>query len=314
MDVETAARIKAMARQLGFDRVGICSADAVEREDYVRSWVADRAGEMEYLRRNLEVRLDPRRLLEGARSVIVVAANYHQTAPDERSGPEPSGRIASYAWGDDYHQVLKDKLGELVERIRGLVVTPFQARICVDTAPILERELAARAGVGWIGKNTLVLDAELGSYFFLGEVVTTLELPADPPAVDHCGSCTRCLEACPTGAFPAPYQMDAARCISYLTIEHRSEIDERLAPLMGDWVFGCDVCQEVCPYNRRPPSTRVAEFAVRPPGPRVDLRELLIWSQADYAGALRRSAIRRATLPMLQRNARIALDNARTGR
>ena len=166
-----------------------------------------------------------------------------------------------YAWGDDYHEVIRSKLGALVERMRTELVEPFEARVCVDTAPILERELAAAAGIGWIGKNTLVLHHELGSYFFLGAIVTTLDLAPDEPLPDHCGTCTACLDACPTQAFPKPYEMDASRCISYLTIEHRGDISKPFQKMMGDWVFGCDVCQEVCPYNRSAPTTREPRIA-----------------------------------------------------
>ena len=188
--------------------------------------------------------------------------------------------------------------------------TAFETKACVDTAPLLEREFAAAAGIGWIGKNTMVLNERIGSYFFLGAIVTTLELVPDEPATDHCGTCTACLTACPTGAFPAPYEMDASRCISYLTIEHRTEIDGSLAARMEDWVFGCDVCQEVCPHNRRAPHTTEPRFVPRPPIVNPVLDELLEWSTEDYRRNLRGSAMRRARLDMLQRNAEIARRNA----
>jgi epoxyqueuosine reductase len=178
---------------------------------------------------------------------------------------------------------------------------------------LLERELAAAAGIGWIGKNTMVLHQEMGSYFFLGEIVTTLDLACDSPVPDRCGSCTRCLDACPTNALREPYRMDASLCISYLTIEHRAEIPATLAPAVGDWVYGCDVCQEVCPYNRDAPVATEPAFAVRPPGPFPILAELLRWSDDDYRRTLRNSAMKRAKLAMLRRNARIALDNVSRG-
>jgi epoxyqueuosine reductase len=223
-----------------------------------------------------------------------------------------------YAWGDDYHKVVKDKLCVMVERLRTELSYPFEAKICVDTSPLLEREVAAAAGIGWIGKNTMVLDHQLGSCFFLGEVVTTLDLACDEPLPDRCGTCTACLEACPTGAFPAPYEMDASRCISYLTIEHRGDIPTELQDRMGRWVFGCDVCQQVCPYNRHAPSGgtgfqpvlgREPRFAVRPPGANPSLDEMLGWTIDDYRSKLRGSAMKRAKLDMLQRNARIAGNN-----
>jgi epoxyqueuosine reductase len=194
----------------------------------------------------------------------------------------------------------------MVDRLRAKLTEPFRYKVCVDTAPLLEREVAAAAGIGWIGKNTMVLHPKLGSYFFLGAIVTTLRLEVDERVPDHCGTCTACLEACPTGAFPAPYQMDASRCISYLTIEHRGPIPADLAEKIGDWIFGCDVCQEVCPHNRHASVTREPRFAVRPPGPTPLLDDIVAWTTKDYRAQLRDSAMKRASLEMLQRNARIA--------
>ncbi len=305
--------IKDLAGQAGFERAGIAPAALVYRADRYRRWLAEgRAGQMDYLRRNVETRLDPRRLLPGARSVIMVAHSYYQPWPARPEGDGPHGRVAMYAWGRDYHRVMRKKLYALVDQARAGLAEPFEARVCVDTAPLLERQWAAAAGIGWIGKNTLVINRELGSYFFLGGVVTTLELAPDAPVADHCGRCTRCLQACPTGALDRPYEMDAGRCISYLTIEHRQNVSEALQPLMGDWVYGCDVCQEVCPHNRDLPIARQADYAVRPPAPYPSLAELLNWRPEDYDERLRGRAMRRASLSMLQRNARIALQNAAT--
>jgi len=301
--------INRLARELGFDRVGVAGPGPLERAGYLDEWLAHgRAGRMDYLHGQGEMRREPVRILPGARSVIVVTLNYNQSEP----GPpdhRPRGRIARYAWGRDYHRVIKKRLWKLVDRLRTEVEEPFQARVCVDTAPIVERELAARAGVGWIGKNTMLLNRQLGSYFYLGEIITTLDLPPDEPAADHCGSCTNCLEACPTGALTEPYRMDASRCISYLTIELREDIPERLQPLMGVWVFGCDICQEVCPFNRKAPYTADPDLAARPPAPRPLLSELAAWTRKDYEAILRGSAVRRADLAMLHRNARIAAAN-----
>jgi epoxyqueuosine reductase len=308
---EKSELVHRIAAGLGFDRVGIARAGPVERSEYLRAWLeAGSAGQMGYLHRHFEQRTDLRALLPGARSIIVVALNYHQPAP-VMEDDQPRGRVARYAWGDDYHRVVKDRLEAMMDALRIEVDEPFEAKVCVDTAPILEREWAAAAGVGWIGKNTMILHQGLGSYFFLGELVTTLELTADAPATDHCGSCTRCLEACPTDAFPAPYQMDASRCVSYLTIELRDEIPAQFHAAMGDWIFGCDVCQEVCPYNRGAPIGE--SFAIRPPGPVPALAEVLDWTTQDYRSTLRGSAVKRANLRMLQRNAAIALANL-TGR
>ena len=302
--------VKELANQAGFDRCGITMAIPTSRRQYLRAWLdAGRAGSMQYIHRHFEKRADPQLLLEGARSVIVVALLYNQSAPTSENEPGDRGRVAKYAWGNDYHAVVKDKLLTMVEGLQARISGPFKSKICVDTAPVLERELAAAAGIGWIGKNTMVLHETLGSYFFLGVVLTTLDLASDDPVPDRCGICTSCLEACPTGALPAPYQMDAARCISYLTIEHRGNIPADLEPLMGDWLFGCDICQEVCPYNRRAPETHESQFAIRAPGPRPPLDSVLGWTVEDYRRRFRGSAMKRATLEMLQRNARIIRRN-----
>lgn len=349
-----------LARAAGFEGVGIAPAGLVPRAEYLQAWLERGwAGEMAYLARWRELRADPRLLLDGARSVIVVAhvyghgggggaqgagfgvqgAGFREDGTEGESGrggegeknsleasakscegapskiPNPKsavGRIAQYAWGRDYHDVMRKKLHGLVDALRQELDEPFAARVCVDTAPILEREWAAAAGVGWIGKNTLAINARLGSFFFLGEIVTTLELSPSAPAVDHCGSCTRCLEACPTGALVAPYEMDARRCISYLTIEHRSEVPTELRGLMGDWLYGCDICQDVCPHNRKAPATTEAEYApgANPLTPRANLDAVVAMTQDEYQRAVNGSAMQRASLEMLQRNAAIVSANA----
>ncbi len=303
------AFVKATAVEVGFERCGVARAEAIGRGDYVRWWLSQgMAGSMEYLHRHMDKRLDPRELLPGAMSAIVVALVYKQPAPPPPDS-DPRGRVAMYAWGEDYHEVLRDKLRAMEQKLRDRASEPFECRICVDTAPIIERELAAAAGVGWIAKNTLVIDPDLGSYFFLGVILTTLDIAPDQPIADHCGTCTACLEACPTRAFISPYQMDASRCISYLTIEHRGEISKPFQEMMGDWVFGCDVCQDVCPHNRKARDTREPRFAVRDPAPAPQLQQLLAWSESEYREKLRNSAMNRAKFDMLKRNARIALAN-----
>ncbi len=303
--------IKQIAADSGFDRAGVTRALPIGRAASVEQWIAaGYAGRMQYLER--PERTDPRKLLEGARSVIVLACNYHQPAmpaPEEA----PTGRVAMYAWGDDYHEIIKKKLWRLIDRLHEAFDEPFEARPCVDTAPVIERELSAAAGVGWIGKNTLVLHQDLGSYFFLAEIVTTLELAPDAPVPDRCGSCCRCLDACPTHAFPEPYVMDARRCISYLTIEHREDIAESLHEDMGAWVFGCDVCQDVCPYNQAAPVTTEPRFAAREGTPRPLLSDMLADDAKSLRDLRRRSAIRRAKPEMLRRNAAIAMRNAKAG-
>lgn len=228
---ELAQQVKAAAAEVGFDRCGIAPAARIQHEAELRLFLEEkRAGRMGYLYRHLRSRIDVRAWLTWSNSVIVTALNYHQpepVVPDQR----PRGRVAMYAWGKDYHQLVRQKLEHMVERLRVLIPEPFEAKICVDTSAITERELAAMSGIGWIGKNTLVLNQTLGSYFVLGEIITSLPLPPDPPESDHCGSCTRCLDACPTAAFPRAYQMDPRRCISYLTIEHREELDAELTEI-----------------------------------------------------------------------------------
>lgn len=304
-----------LAAGQGFELCGIASAAALERAGYYREWLAaGHAANMRYLHDHVDLRTSAGALLPGARSVIVCGLNYHQPATPLPPGDGQRGRVAMYAWGDDYHRVIKDKLFALADALHQRIGEPFETKVCVDTAPLVEREYAARAGIGWLAKNTMVLNQHLGSYFFLGEIVTTLELPPDSPAIDHCGTCRRCLDACPTGAFPAPYRMDASRCISYLTIECRDpELPAELQAAMGDWVFGCDVCQQVCPYNREPPTTREPRFAIRAPGPAPRLVDLLTWSDEAYRDVLRGSALKRAKPEMLRRNAQVAQRNGATG-
>jgi len=266
--------VRQCGMEAGFDRVGIAAAGPHPRGDYLRQWLADgRAGTMGYLHRHVESRIDVRAWLPDATHVIVVTLNYRQPSPIEPPvvpTESPRGRIAMYARGEDYHDVMRDKLNGMIAAMRDRIDRPFFARACVDTSAITERELAAAAGIGWIGKNTLVLNDRDGSFFFIGVILTDLPLIPDPPATDHCGTCTRCLDACPTRAFPAPYEMDASRCISYLTIEHRGDIDPALAAKMGDWLFGCDICQDVCPFNRKAPETSEPRLLARRPATAAD--------------------------------------------
>jgi epoxyqueuosine reductase len=202
---------------------------------------------------------------------------------------------------------MKSRLYELADWIRSQV-PEVQTKACVDTAPVNEKEFAARAGIGWLGKNTCIINQEIGSWLLLGEIVTTLDLPCDEPAVDRCGTCRRCIDACPTGAITAPYQLDARRCISYLTIEHRGEIDSALQPQIGEWLYGCDICQDVCPWNSKAPNAEDAALQPRFKTGTIDLREVLNWRPEDYAARLRGSAMKRVKLPILQRNARIVSE------
>lgn len=305
---QLAASIKQKAKEIGFDLCGITSAKKTEHEAYLRDWLAaGKAGEMHYLASRVEERLDTRVYFPEANSVVCVALNYHVHLPPPPVTARPA-KFARYSLGEDYHVYLKDRLHALADSIRSLAPQAL-TRACVDTAPVLERELAARAGVGWIGKNTMLINTRIGSWTFLGEVLTSLELPADEPSVDRCGTCTRCIDACPTHAITQPHQLDASRCISYLTIEHRSEIDPKLAGESGQWVFGCDICQDVCPWNRKAPISILEE--TQPVRPAVeDASTIVGWTADQYLQATRKSSMRRVKLAQFQRNARIAIENA----
>jgi epoxyqueuosine reductase len=304
-----AAAVKSRALSLGFDRVGIASAEPSHYRDYFRQWLDDgRAGTMGYLNARFGERCDPGAYLPGAASVICVALNYF--AP--LSAAPGGGRVARYALGDDYHDILKPRLHALADWLGGQF-PHARFRCAVDTAPVMEKELAARAGVGWMGKNTCIINEEIGSWLFLGEVLTTLTLPPDQPAVDRCGTCTRCLEACPTQAITGPYQLDATRCISYLTIEHSGDIAAELSGKLSGWVYGCDICQDVCPFNRKAVGTLEPRLAPRFAGGVLDLGEVQAWTPKDYQSKLRRSAMKRVKLPVLQRNARLVADEKRAG-
>ncbi|GMU34359.1 MAG: tRNA epoxyqueuosine(34) reductase QueG [Planctomycetia bacterium] len=299
--------VKRLAGGLGFEQCGIAPAGAIPRGKYLTRWLAEgRAGRMGYLHRHLNSRVDLTTWLPWARSVIVVAQSYRQ-APPAVADDAARGRVAMYAWGEDYHAILKEKLSHLVDQLHDEIPTPFESKICVDTSAITERELAAMAGIGWIGKNTLVLNQRLGSWFVLGVVITSLPLAADAPVADHCGSCTRCLDACPTEAFPRAYEMDARRCISYLTIEHRVEIDPELAAKMGDWVFGCDVCQEVCPFNRDVAPSREERLLAKSVDAALPaLDDIAAWDKERHQEATAGRAVSRVSLKMWKRNAELA--------
>jgi epoxyqueuosine reductase len=301
------AEIKKRAMEIGFDLVGIISAEPSRYKDYFRTWLAGgSAGEMDYLHRRFDERVDPTVYLPGARSVICLAMNYYVPLNDNK--PALQGRVARYALGDDYHEILKSRLHQLADWIREIEPSA-QTRAAVDTAPIMEKELAARAGIGWMGKNTCIINEKIGSWIFLGEIITTLDLPRDEPATDRCGSCTRCIDACPTQAITEPYKLDARKCISYLTIEHRGEIPAKLHAPINDWLYGCDICQDVCPWNSKAPASDEPQLQPRFQDGKIDVREILNWHEDEYRQHLRHSAMKRVKLPILQRNARIVLKN-----
>jgi epoxyqueuosine reductase len=307
---QMAAEIKRRTRELGFDLVGITTAEPSRYREYLREWLdSGQAGSMEYLARRFEERTAPARYVPDAASVICVAMNYHvPLQPVPESERQHHARIARYALGDDYHDVIKHRLFRLADWLQKAVPGTI-TRSCVDTAPVLEKEVAARAGIGWIGKNTCTINTQMGSWLLLGEIITTLQLPVDEPAVDRCGSCRRCIDACPTNALTEPYQLDARKCISYLTIEHPAPIPEPFHPQLGEWLYGCDICQEVCPWNSKAPITSDPARQPRFPTGTIDLRTLLDWKQEDYSAALRGTAMKRVKLPVLQRNAAIIAEN-----
>jgi len=336
------ARIVDQAKSLGFELCGVVRAEKLPELEHTSEWLArGYAGEMKYLSDSR--RADPQSVLPGIRTVIVCLLNYnteYSLSIDPASlgsDHEPHGWISRYAWGDDYHNVLRDRLKSLVDFLREHFPEPFEARAYVDTGPVHERVLAKYAGLGWLGKNTLLLNQTLGSFFFLGVILTTLDLEPtlgtnELPPPDLCGSCTRCLDACPTQAFVEPYVMDARKCISYLTIELRGAIPEEFREPMGNHVFGCDICQDVCPWNRRAPISTIPQFQPRVfPLPEENLpgtsalsqdQSLLLprleWlvqlTETEFRELFRDSPIKRTKWSGLVRNACIALGNSHLGR
>jgi epoxyqueuosine reductase len=298
-----AAPIKAEALRLGFSAAGIAPAGPASPAAVgaCRRWLdAGMHGEMAYMARNAALREDPSGLLPGARSAVVVALNYHR--------PE-AGSIASYARGTDYHDVVRARLERLLDFVRERR-PEVNGRVCVDTAPILERDLAARAGLGWVGKNTSLITPGVGSWFFLGELLLDIEIPPDEPIPDHCGSCRRCLDACPTAAFAGPGVLDARRCISYLTIELKGPIPRQLRPQMGTLIFGCDICQAVCPHNKWQRATDDGDLlsGALPPSP--DPAGLLALDEIGFRTRFRHTPLWRTKRRGLLRNACVALGNA----
>jgi epoxyqueuosine reductase len=297
--------VRARALELGFDRVAIGPAAPPEHGAELEAWLdAGYAGTMDYLERGRADRLDPARLLPGCRSVVAVAMSYNPGASSKADDWRP---VSRYARGRDYHDVIRPRLLELGAFIRTAAGGSVTSRAAVDSSAVLERDLAARAGLGWIGKNTNLLTPSLGSYFFIGIVLTTAPLPFDEREPDRCGTCTACLDACPTRAFVAPYVLDARRCISYLTIEHRGDIAGELAEQMGEWAFGCDVCQEVCPWNRKAEPGH--EPALAPSGSLGRLESLLELDPDAFRARFRGTALWRTKRAGLLRNAAVALAN-----
>lgn len=305
-----AEQIKQQARARGFDKVGIVAATALTPEgERLREWLARQwHGALGYMARDPAQRSDPRLLLPGAKSVVCVALNYFR--PEQHVEQADTGKISRYAWGDDYHDVLRDKLQDLLVWIQ-TQAPEVEGKICVDSSPMMDKAWAVRAGLGWLGKHTNVITKEFGSWVFLGELLLTVELEYDSfIEPDHCGKCTACLDACPTGAIVAPYQLDATRCISYGTIELREpELPEPIKTNLGNWVFGCDICQDVCPWSRFSKETREERFTPRTGIVAPELAELAELSQEEFSARFRKNPVKRTKLAGLRRNASAVLSN-----
>jgi len=304
---EITERIKTLALDIGFTSVGIARAENLSDESvHLTEWL-NRGfhGTMGWMERNAEKRHDPRKVLPGARSLVCVALNYYA---DVRHTDDPArGKISRYAWGDDYHEIVSSKLEELSRGITALA-PQSHTKAYVDTGPVMEKAWAARAGIGWQGKHTNLITKEYGSWVFLGEVITDLVLRPDEPMADFCGTCTACIEACPTDAIIEPYVVDSNKCISYLTIEHKGEISPEFHPHLEQWVYGCDICQDVCPWNSFQRPTDVTGFEPRDHAVAPPLDDLISLTQEEFAGRFRKSPIKRTKREGLARNARAVLE------
>ena len=305
------AVLKSDAGELGFDLIGIAPAVSPPGYHPLLEWIASGyAADMDWISQRQNAYQHPDGVLPGTRSVIVVAMNYHNQQPHTQQ-PETAGRISRYAWGtQDYHKVIRRRLKQLLKSLQQHRPDSI-SRAVVDTAPLLERDFAQLAGLGWRGKNTMLISRNIGSWFFLGAILTTAELQYDQPHVtDHCGTCSRCLDACPTNAFPEPYVLDSRRCISYLTIERRdSAIPESLRNEIGDWVFGCDICQEVCPWNRFAPKQSDVAFHPREDLWAVDIPDLLKLTEQTFSMRFAGTPLHRTGRNIIVRNAAIVAGN-----
>ena len=306
----TSSRIKSKSKELGFDLCGIAPVDSFPELSFLREWI-DRgyAGEMAWMPRTADRRADVRAVVPGARSVIVTGTVYNTEPPSTTHHPDHA-QISRYAWGDDYHHVLKTRLDALVAWMRAESSEPFEARAYVDTGPVQERVYAQYAGLGWIGKNTCLINNGLGSWLFLSEIICTLALEPDAQGLEQCGSCRRCLDACPTGALVDSGVLDSTRCLSYLTIELRGSIPDEHRHALGTHVYGCDICQDVCPYNQVPPRSDDAAWQPRPGLNGPPLVDLWRRSDTDLRALIKGSAMTRAKLTGLRRNLAVAIGNS----
>lgn len=312
VDASLKPRLIEFAHGVGFELCGVAPAVASTTLAAFDDWLSRGfAGEMQYLERRRDAYADPARVLAGVRSVIMLGMNYH-TGDPPASMPK-SGRIARYAWGTtDYHDLIRGRLRQLAGWLHAQA-PGCRTRGVVDTAPLLERDYARLAGLGWFGKNSMLIHKRLGSWLFLAALLTDLELPPDSPHdTAHCGTCTRCLDACPTDAFPEPYVLDATRCISYLTIEHRGAIPGNLQPLMGDWLFGCDACNDVCPWNRKAPRSSEPAFQPQSSLTNADPHEFLRLTREEFDARYGETPLSRPGWEGMRRNAEIVLGNAQS--
>ncbi|MYG06262.1 tRNA epoxyqueuosine(34) reductase QueG [Candidatus Poribacteria bacterium] len=304
--------IHARANKLGFELVGITPAAQSETIARYRQWIENGyAGKMDYLERHLPLRVDVRQLLTEAKSVISLAMNYYTLDPPKALAEDPTrGQISRYAWGDDYHDVIRQRLSELVDFIKKTSETELKTRVCVDTAPIIEREYAQKAGIGWIGKNTNLIHWRSGSWYFLAEVLINIDLESDTaPRRGSCGTCTRCIEACPTDAIIEPNLLDSRLCISYLTIELKENIPKALRPKIGNLIFGCDICQEVCPWNSKAVPTDEPAFQPRDGNLTPKLLSLIGMTQQEFSRRFKGSPIKRTKRRGFLRNVLVAIGN-----
>lgn len=310
-----AARVRELAREFGFQRCGISDVELGEDEAFLRDWLAQGLqGSMGWMAAHGDKRSRPAELIPGTVRVISVGLDYGRRDDEEAWATLADGGrayVARYALGRDYHKLMRNRLQKLAERIAE-EIGPFGHRVFVDSAPVLERALARNAGLGWIGKHTCLIDRDGGSWFFLGEIYVDLPLPMDQPATAHCGTCTRCIDICPTQAIVAPYRLDARRCISYLTIEHEGAIPEDLRPAIGNRIFGCDDCQLVCPWNKFAKKTDEPDFRARNDLDTATLPQLFAWSEDEFLSRTEGSAIRRSGHERWLRNIAVALGNAPT--
>ena len=310
-------RIQARAHKLGFELVGITPAAQSETIARYRQWIEKGyAGKMGYLERHLPLKADVRQLLAEAKSVISLAINYYTLDPPKPLATDPArGQISRYAWGDDYHDVIRQRLTELIDFIKQTAETELKTRVCVDTAPIIEREYAQKAGLGWIGKNTNLIHWRSGSWYFLAEILINIALESDTPSVrGSCGTCTRCIEACPTDAIIEPNVLDSRRCISYLTIELKEGIPKALRPQIGNLIFGCDICQEVCPWNSKAIPTDEPAFQPRAGNFAPKLLSLVGMTQQEFSRRFKGSPIKRTKRRGFLRNVLVAIGNWRDQR